>query len=60
MKRYYAEAALLLITVIWGGTFAIVKNALSDISPSLFIALRFSIASLILFPFVFSQLKKNQ
>jgi len=58
MKRYYAETALLLITVIWGGTFAIVKNALSDISPSLFIGLRFSIASLILLPFVFSQLKK--
>jgi drug/metabolite transporter (DMT)-like permease len=58
MRRFYGEAALLLITVIWGGTFAIVKNALSDISPSLFIALRFSIASLILFPFVFPQLKK--
>jgi len=58
MRRFYGEAALLLITVIWGGTFAIVKNALSDISPSLFIALRFSIASLILFPFVFSQLKR--
>lgn len=58
MKRFYGEASLLLMTVIWGGTFAIVKNALSDISPSLFIGMRFSVASLILFPFVFSQLKR--
>lgn len=58
MKKYYGEAALLLITVIWGGTFALIKNALNDISPSLFLAIRFGVASVILFPFLFSQLKK--
>jgi drug/metabolite transporter (DMT)-like permease len=58
MKKYYGEAALLLITLIWGGTFALVKNALNDISPSLFLAIRFGIASLILFPFLYSQLIK--
>ncbi len=57
MKKYQGEAALLLITVIWGGTFALIKNALTDISPSLFLALRFGVASIILFPFLYSQLK---
>lgn len=57
MKKYQSEAALLLITVIWGGTFALVKNALNDISPSLFLTLRFGLASLILFPFLYSQIK---
>lgn len=57
MKKYYGEAALLLITVIWGGTFALIKNALNDISPSLFLAIRFGVASIILFPFLYSQLK---
>lgn len=58
MKKFYGEAALLLITVIWGGTFALIKNALNDISPSLFLAIRFGVASVILFPFLYSQLKK--
>ncbi len=57
MRKYSGEAALLLITVIWGGTFALVKNALNDISPSLFLAIRFGVASVILFPFLYSQLK---
>ncbi len=58
MKKYYGEAALLLITLIWGGTFALIKNALNDISPTLFLALRFGTASLLLFPFLYAQLKK--
>lgn len=57
MRKYYGEAALLLITVIWGGTFALVKNALNDISPSLFLSIRFGVASIILLPFLYSQLK---
>jgi drug/metabolite transporter (DMT)-like permease len=57
MKKYRGEAALLLITVIWGGTFALIKNALTDISPSIFLALRFIIASVILFPFLYLQIK---
>jgi drug/metabolite transporter (DMT)-like permease len=43
-----AEAALLFNTVIWGATFTLVKTALSDISPILFLALRFSLATLAL------------
>ncbi|HRP92645.1 MAG TPA: DMT family transporter [Ignavibacteriaceae bacterium] len=56
MKKYTGESALLFNTLIWGGTFALIKNAFTDISPLLFLALRFSIATLILFPLVYSRL----
>jgi drug/metabolite transporter (DMT)-like permease len=56
MKKYYGESALLLNTIIWGGTFAIVKNAFNDVSPLLFLGLRFVIATLLFLPFVYKQL----
>ncbi len=43
-----AEAALVWNTVIWGATFVLVKAALRDVSPILFLALRFSLATLAL------------
>lgn len=43
-----ADFALVAVTFIWGSTFVVVKNALVDISPLLFLALRFSIASIAL------------
>lgn len=51
MKKYTAEAILILVTLIWGATFVIIKVALNDISPMTFVATRFLIASIILFPF---------
>ncbi|MBE0538718.1 MAG: DMT family transporter [Ignavibacterium sp.] len=59
MKKYTGEFALLFNTLIWGGTFALIKNAFTDISPLLFLGLRFSIAALIFLPFVFASLKKT-
>ena len=47
-----AELVLLSITLIWGGTFAVVKFALSDASPLTFLALRFGAAALI-FPLIY-------
>ncbi len=47
-----AELILLSITLIWGGTFAVVKFALSDASPLTFLALRFGAAALI-FPLIY-------
>jgi len=38
---------VILLPIIWGTTFAIVKEALADISPLLYNVLRFSLASLI-------------
>jgi drug/metabolite transporter (DMT)-like permease len=43
--RRAAEAALVANTVIWGATFVLVKSALAGISPLLFLALRFSLAT---------------
>jgi drug/metabolite transporter (DMT)-like permease len=43
-----AEAALVVNTLIWGSTFVVVKQALHDVSPILFLALRFTLASAVL------------
>ncbi len=51
MKKNTAEAILLFITLIWGATFVIIKVALNDVSPLAFVAARFVIAAVILFPF---------
>ncbi len=55
--KYKGELALLLVTMIWGATFAIVKEALSSVSTMLFISLRFLIAAAILFPFAMKRRK---
>ncbi|MHB8929273.1 MAG: DMT family transporter [Melioribacteraceae bacterium] len=46
--KFVGEGALLLMTILWGGTFVIVKESLNDISMMLFIAFRFGIAASIL------------
>ena len=51
--KFIGEAALLLMTIIWGGTFVIVKESLNDISTLLFVALRFGIAAFVLFIVLF-------
>jgi drug/metabolite transporter (DMT)-like permease len=43
-----ADGALLFNTVVWGATFVLVKAALADVTPILFLALRFSLAALAL------------
>jgi len=44
-RRRAAEAALMFNTIVWGATFVLVKTALLDVSPILFIALRFTLAA---------------
>lgn len=39
------DGSLIAITVVWGATFVLVKRALADVSPLLFLAMRFSIAA---------------
>ncbi len=46
--RLKAELALAMAAMIWGSTFVVVKDALVDISPVLYLALRFWAGSLIL------------
>jgi drug/metabolite transporter (DMT)-like permease len=57
MKKYTPEGFLLLNTIIWGATFVIIKTALTDISPLLFISIRFLLSTLILLPFLFKIFK---
>lgn len=57
MNKFKGEIALLTATLIWGATFTIIKNALHDVSPLVFISLRFTFAALILLPFLFKVLK---
>jgi len=48
MKSLRGELALAGVTIVWGSTFVLVKTALSEISPVLFLALRFSLAAIAL------------
>jgi drug/metabolite transporter (DMT)-like permease len=48
VTRRLADAALAGNTIIWGVTFVAVKSVLTDASPILFLALRFTAASLAL------------
>lgn len=48
MAPALAVATLVFITVIWGTTFVVVKGALDDISVPLLLALRFTLAALLL------------
>jgi drug/metabolite transporter (DMT)-like permease len=42
------DGSLVAVTVIWGATFVLVKQALADVSTLLFLTLRFSIAAVAL------------
>ena len=52
-KKYSGELIMLLVTLLWGATFAIIKEALNDISTMLFISIRFSIVGVLLLPILF-------
>jgi drug/metabolite transporter (DMT)-like permease len=45
-----ADAALLLVTIIWGATFVMVKDAISAFPVFSFMAVRFVLAALTLTP----------
>ena len=62
-KRILAQIGLIVVTIIWGTTFVIVKQALNDAPPFSFAALRFglaSILSLIVVNFKIFQITKNE
>jgi drug/metabolite transporter (DMT)-like permease len=48
--RFAADGVLLAATFVWGATFVVVRDALADASPFLFVAVRFSLATLLLLP----------
>ncbi|MEW6663281.1 MAG: DMT family transporter [Bacillota bacterium] len=53
-KRLWADLSLIGVAAVWGLTFVVVKNALGDIAPFTFNAIRFAIAFLFMLPFALS------
>ncbi len=47
-SKHILFLALLFITLIWGSTFALIKVALDSIGPFYFLAIRFSLASIVM------------
>jgi drug/metabolite transporter (DMT)-like permease len=45
--RLRADAALVLVTMVWGSSFVVVKNVVTDSPPLVFVFLRFLLAALV-------------
>ncbi|TGE31946.1 DMT family transporter [Desulfosporosinus sp. Sb-LF] len=54
-KSKWADLSLLLVTLVWGSTFVIVKWAIEDLPPFPFLAIRFAFAFISLLPFLWFQ-----
>jgi drug/metabolite transporter (DMT)-like permease len=50
--QFSADAALLFVTAVWGATFVMVQDAVTTFPVFAFLALRFTLAALVLLPFV--------
>ncbi len=57
-KPIQADLSLILITFVWGSTFTIVKQTLEHVSPILFVALRFWIATFVILAFMPGQVRR--
>ncbi len=57
-NRFKSEIILIFATMLWGGTFAVVKRSLADSSPMMFVGWRFFLAFLLLIPFIFKYRKE--
>jgi drug/metabolite transporter (DMT)-like permease len=57
-KQITSDISLLLVTVIWGSSFFISKGALYKSGPITFLAVRFSIALLVMLPFFITRIKR--
>lgn len=55
--RRKAELVLLSTTLIWGGSFVIMKLGFEDVSPFLFVAIRFTVGSLLFGAIFFRHLR---
>lgn len=57
-KRLRADLALGFSTLIWGATFVVVKDALSDVSVLMYLAVRFALAAAIMAVIFWRSLRK--
>lgn len=53
-----AELGLLLVTIIWGSAFVVVKNTTDSMPANYIIAIRFGLASILMFLFFFKRIRK--
>ncbi|MCC5911260.1 MAG: DMT family transporter [Clostridiaceae bacterium] len=51
-KKYIADISLLFVAAVWGSGFVAVKDALNTVTPMFLMALRFALASMILYVFL--------
>ena len=56
-SRKKAELVLLATTAIWGGTFVVMKLGFADVSPFLFVAIRFTLGTIIFGSVFFPRLR---
>ncbi|MDR3543496.1 MAG: DMT family transporter [Desulfosporosinus sp.] len=54
-RSQWADFSLLLVTLVWGSTFVVVKWAIQDLPPFPFLAIRFFLAFISLLPFLWFQ-----
>ena len=57
-EKVLAAAGLLLTTMIWGGSFVVMKNSVDVLEPTFLLAVRFTIAALALILVFHKNLKK--
>ncbi|MGQ9558457.1 MAG: DMT family transporter [Desulfurispora sp.] len=57
-QQIKADLALIFVTFVWGTTFVVVQNVLSDIGPYYFLAIRFTLACILLALLFRRQLKQ--
>ena len=58
-KSLIADGALVLVAMSWGLNFVITKNALSDISPYMYLGIRFILSTLLIAIIFHKQIKKS-
>ncbi|HWZ97012.1 MAG TPA: DMT family transporter [Candidatus Dormibacteraeota bacterium] len=62
-KRFRADLGLMFCTILWGSTFVVVKNSLDNSSVFLFLALRFTLAGILMAlwrPQVFASIEREE
>lgn len=54
-REFFADGALVFISLIWGSTFIIIKQAIEAVPPAAFLTLRFGTAFFLMLPFCILQ-----
>lgn len=58
MTKTLANGMLLIVTIIWGGSFPLIRNSLDTIPDTTYILLRFLLATIALLPFIYKRKSK--